>query len=261
MVPGGGLSLDGDRWIKSRHPTEPWRRKPYLTDNKDLGHEFRKRFVRRLRRLIGSGQLRTEAEWAFLRDPAKRDAWLDKLQATDWNVFIKGPPHGHSQPEHVIKYLARYISGGPIADRRLIGDQDGKVTFWARTKDKENKSQPFTLPGHEFVRRWSMHILPKGYTRSRSYGSFHGGKRQDYIARCCQLLGVVSESDDDSTMPAHDEGTALSLPKCVHCKIPMSCIAAADRPSWREIFEVAIYRDALLYSPLHHIQHTIEEYD
>ena len=83
-------------------------------------------------------------------------------------MFIEGPPHGTSKPTHVLKYLARYMSGGPIADRRLISYRNGQVTFWARTKDKANKSEPFSLRGEEFVRRWSMHILPKGYTRSRS---------------------------------------------------------------------------------------------
>ncbi len=88
------------------------------------------------------------------------------LQKTTEQVH---PPHGHSQSEHGIKYLARYISGGPSADRRLISNRDDQVTFWARAKDKANKPKPFTLRGHEFVRRWSMHILPKGFTRSRSF--------------------------------------------------------------------------------------------
>ena len=125
MVPGGGPSLDNQRWITSRHPTQR-RRKPYLAYNKDLGREFRKQYVHGLRRLIRSGKLRTEAEWAFLLDPVKRAAWLDELEATAWNVFVEGPPHGQSQPEHVVKYLARYISGGPIADRRLK-DKTGQV--------------------------------------------------------------------------------------------------------------------------------------
>ena len=239
----------------------------------DLGREFRKRFILGLRRLIRHDKLHIDGDFAFLRDPAKREAWLKRLQATafrntGWNVFIEGPPHGHSQPEHVVKYLARYMSGGPIADRRLISEEDEKVTFWARSKDKstDNRPEPFTLRGHEFVRRWTMHILPKGYTRSRSYGGFHGSKRQDYLSRCWQLLGA-SQDQDDSAMSLYGEELESDLPKCAHCKIPMNCIAAADRPSWREIFEVTLYQDPHLYSPLHHMPlgklqpaHSIEGY-
>lgn len=265
MVPGGGPSLDGQRWVTSHHPTQR-RRKPYLTDNHDLGREFRKQYVRGLRRLLRRGELRIEGEWSFLRDPAKRKAWLGELEATAWNVFIEGPPHGRSQPEHVVKYLARYISGGPIADRRLISDEDDdKVTFWARTKDKANKSEPFTLRGHEFVRRWSMHILPKGYTRSRSYGGYHGSKRKGYLAKCQQLLGN-SQDPPDTTVSHLNEEPETRLPKCRSCEIPMTCIASSDRPSWREIFEVAIYRESI-YSPLCHLSlgkipaaHSIEGY-
>ena len=278
--------MDNQRWVTSRHPTQR-RRKPYLTDNKDLGREFRKQYIRGLRRLIRSGKLRIEAEWSFLRDPVKREAWLDELEATAWNVFIEGPPHGQSRPEHVVKYLARYISGGPIADRRLISDQAGKVTFWARAKDNRqssnrkssmdprsvnasqrgpnsqphshhrrkryrmNKPEPFTLRGHEFVRRWSMHILPKGYTRSRSYGGYHGSKRKTYLARCQELLDVVPDSKEVAIQPPIEEPES-SLPKCERCEIPMHCIAAADRPSWREIFEFTIYRKPV-YSPMHHL--------
>ena len=89
-----------------------------------------------------------------------------------------------------MKYLARYMSGGPIADSRLIDHKDGKVTFRARSKDKRNKSEPFTLRGTEFVRRWSMHVLPRGYTRSRSYGAFPGTKRAIYQQACRKLLKI-----------------------------------------------------------------------
>ncbi len=264
MVPGGGPSLDDQRWVTSRHPTQR-RRKPYLTDNKSLGCEFRKQYVRGLRRLIRSGQLRIDAEWAFLADPAKREAWLDELETTAWNVFIEGPPHGRSQPEHVIKYLARYISGGPIADRRLISDQDDQVTFWARTKDKANKSKPFTLRGHEFVRRWSMHILPKGFTRSRSYGGYHGTKLQKYLTGCRELLGAA-QAPADSDMSSSSEIPESTLPKCERCKLLMTCTSGANRPSWRKIFGVSGH-DEPIDSALWHLAigkrpsaHSIEGY-
>jgi len=254
LVPGGGPSLDAQRWINSCHPTQPRRQKPFLVDNVRLGLSFRKHYVDGLRRLVRSGKLHLEGRWFHLQDPRKLEAWLDELKATHWNVFIEGPPHGKSRPAHVLKYLARYIAGGPISDRRLISDADGVVTFWARSKDKGkgNRFEPFRLRGTEFVRRWTMHILPKGYTRSRSYGGYHSTKRAVYLDRCRQLLDIaVAEPARADDRP--DDGEA-SGPTCPHCQIAMQCIGQQSRPSWRKIFERGIYADPTLYSPMHHIQ-------
>lgn len=250
LVPGGGPSLDGQRWITSKHPTQRNRRKPFLVDNQSLGREFRKQFIAGLRRLLSQGKLQLKGNVAWLQDATQREAWLHELQSTDWNVFIEGPPHGKSKPTHVIKYLARYMSGGPLADSRLISNRDGKVTFWARSKDKANKSEPFTLRGEEFVRRWSMHILPKGYTRSRSYGGFHCRKRAVYLALCRELRNVQEEPATPAADPT--ERPEPSLPKCERCQIEMSCVASSPRPSWREVFTVGVYRDEV-YSPTLHI--------
>jgi len=252
LVPGGGPSLDGRRWITSRHPTQPRRRKPFLVDNVELGQSFRKHYVDGLRRLVLCGKLRLEGEWFWLQDPTQREAWLDELTATDWNVFVEGPPHGKSRPTDVLKYLARYMAGGPISDRRMISDEDGVVTFWARSKEKgkDSRYEEFPLKGTEFVRRWTMHILPKGYTRSRSYGGYHPTKRAAYLDRCRQLLGIATD-DAASTDDCPDEAEA-SEPKCPHCDIPMQCILRQSRPSWKEIFERAIYADPAIYSPMLH---------
>lgn len=223
-------------------------------DNEELGRKFRKHFVNGLRRLVRNGKLRLEGEWSKLQDSSRLEAWLDELTATDWNVFIEGPPNGKSKPVHVLKYLARYMTGGPISDWRLISDEGGVVTFWARGKEKAsgNKPEPVPLRGVEFVRRWSMHILPKGYTRSRGYGGYHGTKRQDYLERCCQLLRITEE-DDDSNGSDFIEAPEPSLPTCVRCQIPLVCIEQRPRPSWKQIFERDIYADPTLYSPMHHI--------
>jgi hypothetical protein len=225
-----------------------------LVDNIELGHCFREHFVDGLRKLILKGELRLEGEWFRLQDPVGLEAWLEELVAIDWNVFIEGPPNGRSRPTHVLKYLARYMTGGPISDHRLISDEDGRVTFWARSKDKAkgNPSEPFPLRGSEFVRRWAMHILPKGYTRSRSYGGYHGTKRAAYLASCRQLLGITVE--DCARNGEQLDYWEPSQPTCPHCDIPMLCIRQRRRPSWREVFERGIYADPTIYSPLHHIQ-------
>lgn len=266
MVPGGGPSLDGQRWITSRDPTRPRLRKPFLVDIVELGRKFREHYIDGLRRLVRRGKLRLEGEFFELQEPTQREAWLKELEATDWNVFVQGPPHGKSRPADVLKYLARYISGGPISDRRIISDDDGVVRFWARSQDKADskRSVSFPLKGTEFVRRWTMHILPKDYTRSRSYGGYHGTKRAAYLASCRQLLGNAADagaSQEDRLGDAEP-----SEPICPHCDVAMDCIQQQSRPSWRRIFERDIYADPSIYSPMHHIRkhtpnaHPIDEY-
>jgi len=115
---------------------------------------------------------------------------------------------------------------------------------------KPHGDNPFPLKGTEFVRRWTMHILPKGYTRSRAYGGYHGTKRGVYLARCRQLLGIATD-DAASTNDCLDDAEA-SEPKCPHCDSPMQCILRQSRPSWKAIFERAIYADPAIYSPMLH---------
>jgi len=92
-----------------------------------------------------------------------------------------------------------------------------------------------------------MHILPKGYTRSRSFGGYHGGKRQDYLNRCRESLTIASPQPIKP--PERIEPT---VPKCPRCDIEMYCIQNQQRPSWKEVFQREIYADAAIYSPLHH---------
>ncbi len=255
-MPGGGPSLGGSQWIVTRHPTELDRRKPYLTDNIELGRLFRKKFADGLRRLVRADKLKLQDEWAKLRDRQKLEAWLETITESDWNVFIEGPPHGKSRPEHVLKYLARYLTGGPISDRRVTGDEQGRVTFWARSKDKSqgNRSRPFSLSGKEFVRRWAMYILPKGYTRSRCFGGYHGRKRAVYLASCRALLArLLPAAADSVTRPSEPPITEPSSLMCPRCDVPLRCIEQQRRPSWKLIFTRSIYDDATLYSPMHHI--------
>jgi len=124
-------------------------------DNVLLGRTFRKKFTDGFRRLVRAGKLRLEEEWARLLDCGQLEAWLTEVTQPDWNVFIEGPPRGKSDPEQVLKYLARYMAGGPIADRRIIHDENGRVAFWARSRNKAagNRPRPFELSGKEFVRR------------------------------------------------------------------------------------------------------------
>ena len=222
MVRQKDTSSEGTHWVTSKHPTEN-RRKPYFTDNKELGKEFRKSIHQRTSPVDHQGQVtvwKVSLNLYFKKTDVKPGS--RNSRPPNWNVFVEGPPHGRSKPEHVLKYLARYISGGPIADSRLIrwtepeGRVSGDVWFWARTRDKENKPEPFRLSGVEFVRRWSMHILPKGYTRSRSYGGFHGPQRRSYLELCRQVLGITESAAEQASDPV--ELLEWKLPTCERCQ-------------------------------------------
>jgi len=96
-----------------------------------------------------------------------------EVATIDWAVYIQPPPKESSRAEHVVRYLARYMTGGPISDKRLIRlDQHDNVWFWARSKDKSGGREQVHLSAIGFVQQWSLHVLPRGYTKVRSFGQW-----------------------------------------------------------------------------------------
>lgn len=120
LVPGGGPSRDGQQWVRSQDPHHPDRDKPYLVDNRLLSERFRDKFLAGLTRLHRNGKLKLDHPWSHLKEPAAFAAWLKMSCDCAWVVYIEPPPTENANPEHVVKYLARYLTGGPISDRRLI---------------------------------------------------------------------------------------------------------------------------------------------
>ena len=106
-------------------------------------------------------------------------------------VFVQPPPKNDSDPSHVLPYLARYMTGGPISDRRLLRWDGDHITFAARSRDKSGRQKPVTLTAREFIRRWSLHILPAGFMKSRTYGGWSNTQRHDYRAVCQSLAPSV----------------------------------------------------------------------
>ena len=246
--------MAGDRWITAEHPDSSYR-KPYLVDVVALGRAFRKRYLLGLKRLVREGKLKLEGEWSRLGDPQELKRWCEELKRTDWNVFVEGPPSGKSRPEYVLRYLTRYLSGGPIHDARIISEEDGWIKFWARSKGKRKKGRLVAkeLRGAEFVRRWAMHILPKGFVRSRRYGGYHTTNSQAYLARCRDLLPPSDEQAEDVTESANVPLEPDSQYECPHCEVALECTSNARRPSWDQVFQREVYRDASIYVPIHHI--------
>lgn len=238
VVPGGGPARGGGPWVESgRHPRRG-RDKPYLVDHRVLSARFQDKFLAGLKCLHQDSQLRLTGPWAHLEDFAAFAGWLQPLAECDWVVFIEPPPSVDAEPTQVLKYLARYLSGGPISDRRLLAHEDGQVTFWARGRDKQagNQREPCTLQGDEFTQRWALHILPKGLVKSRCFGGFSCRNRKAYLGRCRQLL----DAQRASPAPAEPSATVVqdetpSTPCCPYCQTPMECVTQGPRVSWRSV--------------------------
>ena len=234
LVPGSGPSIDGKSWIPCRMTKGTMHEppKPFLVDNKRLGWRFRDTFIAGVERLQKAGKLK-------VLDLLELKKILVILKLSDWVVFIEGPPTPNSKAEHVLKYLARYITGGPIANSRLIANQAGEVSFWARSMDKSKKGDrvKVSYSGVEFVRRWSLHILPKGFTRSRFYGGWSNTRRKVYIRTCDELSPAPTRSGELTTNPrAIDEDQPSTAQKCPKCESELTIESTTDRPSWRELF-------------------------
>ncbi len=233
LIPAGGLSLDGTRWIHTGAEE-----REFLQER--LGKTFRYYFIKGIISLHRCGHLWLAGVLAQYDDRDAMKDWLSTISPPGFRVLVQVPPAEDSTPEHVLKYLASYICGGPISDYRLVSDSDGMVTFMARSLKKPAPGEPHakvpvTIPGPEFVRRWALHILPKFLFRVRNYGKLSNPHRAEYLERCKKLLGVV-ETQTDPDPP--DEGppdtpTETKGPRCPKCGRPMKCVEMSYRPSWK----------------------------
>jgi predicted Zn-ribbon and HTH transcriptional regulator len=207
IVPGGGLSPDGERWIACR--------KNFFLPVRVLSRLFRRLFLEGLARLHREGRLAFFGEHAGLADRAAFDAFLAPLRKTEWVVYAKEPFAG---PKAVLAYLSRYTHRVAISNSRLISIGADGVTF--RVKDYRidgpGRYKTMTLKAHEFIRRFLIHVLPKGQHRIRHYGLFANGGRAANIARIRELLAAPAPTLDTEATDAGDQTRTLALP-CPCC--------------------------------------------
>ncbi|RYC29240.1 IS91 family transposase [Lichenibacterium minor] len=181
IVPGGGISLDSTRWVSSRPA--------FLLPVHVLGKLFRRLFLTGLTALHVAGRLRFFGDRAGLSDPQAFERHLAPVRAAKWVVYSKPPFDG---PEAVLAYLSRYTHHVAISNRRLIGmDQDG-ITFRYKDyrRDGDARHRTMTLWADEFIRRFLVHVLPRGFHRIRHYGLLATGRCKANIARARELLAV-----------------------------------------------------------------------
>jgi hypothetical protein len=179
VVPGGGLSMDHDRWIQGR--------RRFLLPVKVLSRFFRRVFLNALEKAHAAGELQFFGELESLRDPQAFARYLAPLRQCEWVVYAKAPFGG---PQHVLQYLGRYTHRVAISNRRLLALQDGQVSFqWKDYRDGEQKVM--TVAAEEFIRRFLQHALPSGLQRIRYYGFLANCHRAAKLDLCRRLLATA----------------------------------------------------------------------
>ena len=181
MVPGGGISLDGSRWVACRPR--------FLLPVRVLSSRFRRLYLRYLELAYRAEKLRFHGQLQHLSDPASFARYLAPLRKTKWVVYAK-PPFGG--PERVLDYLGRYTHRVAISNHRLQQLEDGQVTFAYKDYKDEQQQKLMTLSADEFLRRFLLHVLPEGFQRIRHNGLFSNRHRAENLARCRELLGVAA---------------------------------------------------------------------
>jgi len=219
IVPGGGISPDGSRWLSCRPG--------FFLPVRVLSRLFRRLFLHKL--TAAHKQLHFFGNHAPLANAKTFAAYLAPLRKAEWVVYSKRPFGG---PEAVLAYLSRYTHRVAISNSRLIGFEHNSVTFkWKDYRiDRRDRYKRMTLATNEFIRRFLIHVLPDGFHRIRHYGLFASASRADNLARSRQLLAARAPQprSDDPSATAPDEPRALSHP-CPCCGGRMIIIETFER--------------------------------
>jgi hypothetical protein len=208
IVPGGGISLDGTRWVSCRPR--------FFLPVRVLSRLFRRLFLGKLLAAHQAGRLAFFGDNAALAEPRAFAAFLAPLRRTKWVVYAKKPFGG---PQAVLAYLSRYTHRVAISNRRLIAADKTGVTFtWKDYRiEGPGRYKTMTLPTHEFIRRFLSHVLPKGLHRIRHYGLFANGNRAANIARARELLAVPSRPKQAETSETAAADQPHMLPRPCRC--------------------------------------------
>jgi hypothetical protein len=214
VVPGGGLSADGKRWIACRPG--------FFLPVRVLSRFFRRRFLELLQLAFDRGEMEFFAGLQGLRDPKAFRTYLEPVRKKEWVVYAKAPFAGAQQ---VLDYVGRYTHRVAISNNRLLDIEDGHVTF--RWKDYRNgdAQKTMTLAAPEFIRRFLLHVLPSGLQRIRYYGWMGNRHREEKLALCRQHLHMEPKPQAPEDLEASTDYrdrvqalTGLSLSQCPNCR-------------------------------------------
>jgi hypothetical protein len=219
IVPGGGLSLDGERWVACRPG--------FFLPVRVLSQLFRRLFLEKLSDAHRAGKLQFFGDYRGLAEPKAFADWLKPLRQCKWVVYAKRPFAG---PAAVLAYLSRYTHRVAIANSRLIAMDEQGITFkWKDYQAKErDRHKTMTLAPDEFIRRFLLHVLPSGFHRIRHYGLIANTTRKDNLARARELL-MSKGTDEPTDAIMNDADTAdgseeSAIYVCPDCGAPMIII-------------------------------------
>jgi hypothetical protein len=229
IVPGGGLSLAPVGTGQPKAQQETWIRASakFLLPVRVLSALFRRRMIEALIGAHGAAKLVFFNDLAPLADATTFGDYLEPLKAKRWHVYAKRPFGG---PKSVLAYLARYTHRVAISNRRLIRADATGVTFKYKDYriDGPGRTRTMTVHSHEFIRRFLIHVLPKGLHRIRHYGLLANGQREANLARARELLRVktIDPADDDLRRgdDAEPDAPAVSPRPCPCCGARMLII-------------------------------------
>lgn len=215
IVPGGGLSPDGQRWVSCKPG--------FFLSVRVLSRLFRRRFLQALEEAHRAGKLQFFGDSAGLADPKDFARWLAPLRQCEWVVYAKRPFAG---PEAVLAYLSRYTHRVAIANSRLVALDERRVTFrWKDYRDKgKTRHKTMTLSADEFMRRFLLHVLPGGFHRIRHFGLLANANRREGLQKARELLVVPVSVVDAACQGEGDVDSIEPTFVCRHCGAAMLII-------------------------------------
>ena len=229
VVPGGGLSPDGGRWVRAR--------KGFFLPVRVLSRRFRHLFLKAMEKAYDAGQLDFFGGQEHLQDRNAFLLWLNKHRATDWVVYSKRPFGG---PAQVLEYLGQYTHRVAISNQRLVDVTTEHVSFRWKDYANGNVIRTMTLHPHEFIRRFLMHVLPPGFVRLRYGGFLANCHRRDKLNRCRELLGSSTPPSPPVSQEPIDwkeryellTGHSIDLcPKCGEGRMAVIALILPFRPA------------------------------
>ena len=158
------------------------------------------------------------------------------LSKMEWVSYIQPPPTKTTSAEQIVRYLTRYMTGGPISDQRIVATDKDTVTFMAREGKQAGgnpRQVPVTIPRSEFIGRWCDHIQPRQLTKTRYFGGWSNQNREGYLRACRRLLGIEDPPPAPAPVP-EEPNQPLHCPKCE--KLTMKHLCEIPKPSWSELF-------------------------
>ncbi|PYJ67520.1 MAG: IS91 family transposase [Verrucomicrobia bacterium] len=209
LVPAGALSFDQKRWTPAR--------KNFLFPVKALSVVFCGKFLDLLKKAFGQNKLLFVGQTASLANPAAFQLLINALRNKPWVVYAKKP---FGSPVHVLDYLGRYTHRVVLSNDRILSARNGEVTFSYRDRKDQNRKKTMTLDAHEFIRRFLLHVIPKGFVRVRHFG-FLANRSKNLLSICRQLLEVNPALPKLPSKSVHEmmlQLTGIDITRCPLCQ-------------------------------------------